>query len=128
MTNIDYKRPLRDLELDGDFQREVSDFVNRELGSNVSEIVAEMAKHDPDEACEWYYVPNDSASDEPLEVYEHWIIASGFMTSDLESKGELVIRDFYGLTIWGRTMTGQAISTDYVIQRIYIDIKNKHVA
>ena len=33
-------------------------------------------------------------------------------------EGEVVARDFLGMTIWGRGTTGQAISMDYVILQI----------
>jgi hypothetical protein len=55
------------------------------------------------------------------EAYEHWIVTNWFARK-LEEKGEIVCRDFHGLTIWGRTTTGQAISMDYVIQQIYDEL------
>jgi hypothetical protein len=52
------------------------------------------------------------------EVYEHWVI-SDRLAELLEAEGERVDRDFAGLTVWGRTTTGQAISMDGVIARCY---------
>ena len=51
------------------------------------------------------------------EALEHWIV-SDWLADKLEERGEMVIRDFKGLTIWGRTTSGQHISLDYVIQKI----------
>lgn len=56
------------------------------------------------------------------EAYEHWIV-SDYLADKLEAKGEMVIRDFLGLTIWGRTCTGQAICMDSVIEDIYKEVK-----
>jgi len=51
------------------------------------------------------------------EALEHWIV-SDWLADKLEECGEMVIRDFKGLTIWGRTTSGQHISLDYAIQKI----------
>ena len=58
------------------------------------------------------------------EIFEHWIV-SDFLGKELEKRGERVDFDFQGLTIWGRTTTGQAISMDAIIQDIAQDIENK---
>lgn len=55
------------------------------------------------------------------EAYEHWIV-SDWLANKLEERGEMVIRDFLGLTIWGRCTTGQAICMDHVINAIYYDL------
>lgn len=52
------------------------------------------------------------------EAYEHWIVTNWF-ADKLEERGEMVLRDFLGLTIWGRTTTGQAIHMDWIIGDIY---------
>jgi len=51
------------------------------------------------------------------EVYEHWLV-TGWLAEKLREKGECVCDDWQGLTIWGRTTTGQAIAMDPVIQQI----------
>jgi hypothetical protein len=53
-----------------------------------------------------------------VEAYEHWVI-SEWLADKLEERGEMILRDFLGLTIWGRTTSGQAISMDGVICDIY---------
>jgi hypothetical protein len=55
------------------------------------------------------------------EIYEHWIV-SDWLASKLEQRGEVIERDFYGLTIWGRACTGQAILLDDVICSIYDEL------
>jgi len=58
---------------------------------------------------------------EPEEALEHWIV-SGWLADKLEEYGELITKDFLGLTIWGRTCSGQAIMLDYVISKICDDL------
>lgn len=55
------------------------------------------------------------------EIYEHWIV-SEWLANRLEDRGEVIERDFYGLTIWGRACTGQAILLDSVICSIYDEV------
>jgi hypothetical protein len=76
--------------------------------------IASFALYDTaQEACE-------SENIEPYTngAYEHWLV-TGWLATKLEAKGEMVLKDFYGLTIWGRSCTGQAICLDSVIQEIY---------
>lgn len=51
------------------------------------------------------------------EVFEHWIV-SDWLARQLESQGETVVDFGAGCRVWCRTTTGQAISMDYVIQKI----------
>lgn len=53
------------------------------------------------------------------EVYEHWAITD-YLAEKLKAHGEKV-GELSGLTIWARTTTGQSISMDGVIQRIYAE-------
>lgn len=55
------------------------------------------------------------------EVYEYWAV-SDRMAELLTAAGERVEReDFCGLNVWARTNTGQIISFDPVIRRIYAE-------
>lgn len=54
------------------------------------------------------------------EALEHWLV-SNWLADRLMDKGEMVVKDFYGLTIWGRSTSGQAIFLDCVIQEIFQD-------
>ena len=55
--------------------------------------------------------------DYPNEALEHWLV-SEWLGKRLLEEGEMVI-EFLGLTIWGRTTSGQAIYIDSVIEDIY---------
>ena len=60
-------------------------------------------------------------SDDPTEALEHWIV-SKWLAYRLEEKGEMITHDFYGLAIWGRRCSGQAILLDGVIKQIYDEV------
>lgn len=68
--------------------------------------------------------PETEPSDDPVEALEHWII-SDWLARWLEDKGEMITFDFMGLTIWGRTCSGQAIYCDGVIEEIVKDLERK---
>ena len=67
-----------------------------------------------DYCSEQLLAPQEYAGD----VFEHWAV-TGWFADKLEAAGERVVRDWHGLTIWARTNTGQQISVDYVIKKIY---------
>ena len=56
------------------------------------------------------------------EALEHWIV-SDFLAEKLEAKGEMILDDFLGLTIWGRICSGQSILLDGVISEICEDME-----
>ena len=62
-----------------------------------------------------------------IEALQHFIVADWF-ADELEKRGEIVDKDFLGLTIWGRPTYGQAISLDYVVQDILKDIVERRKA
>ena len=154
-------------------QRKIDDFIRREVGHCVSQLVHELtekAEHFPEyeediygahtgpvdydlaaeeagwepyvdkygancwrdtadgetwcgaavDLCEEFGI---EADDYRQEVLEHWIVSDA-LARRLEEKGECVLRDFFGLTIWGRTTSGQAISLDSVIVGIYRDLQD----
>jgi hypothetical protein len=65
------------------------------------------------EACEF-----DGIEPYDREVFEHWTVSTWFAEKLIE-QGEKVGIDFAGLNVWARTTTGQQISADGVIERIY---------
>jgi hypothetical protein len=76
--------------------------------------------YDTEEAA-WQAACNDNRIEPHTEeAYEHWIV-SDWLADRLAEKGEMVTKDFLGLTIWGRCGTGQAIFLDAVIEAIYVD-------
>lgn len=66
---------------------------------------------------------DDLCLDEPdgSEIFEHWLV-SDYLADKLEARGESVVRDVLGMTIWGRPTTGQAIYIDHVISEIVRDM------
>lgn len=79
------------------------------------------ADADDDFACDSYTCPScgksldiDVADTEPVEIFEWWAITS-WLADHLERHGHVVNRDCYGLIVWGRPTTGQAIMLDGVI-------------
>lgn len=80
---------------------------------------------DVDEEDDWpQFCADHDIDPDQCEVYEHWIV-SGWLADKLEAHGEVVNRDFLGLTIWGRCTTGQSISMDGVIEAIYDELHAK---
>ena len=58
---------------------------------------------------------------EEHEVYEHYV-GEDRLARNLEERGELIVDDFHGLTVWCRAATGQAIALDEVICDIWDDL------
>lgn len=58
-----------------------------------------------------------------IEALEHWIV-SDWLADKLEARGEMIAKDILGLTIWGRTTSGQAIEMDHVMQQIIKELNN----
>lgn len=73
------------------------------------------------EAAQSAYEANGWSDPDGREIYEHWAVSS-FLADALEKRGETVVRDFAGMTVWGRPTTGQSITMDHVIQEIARDI------
>ena len=76
---------------------------------------------------EAFELHNLDPSEYQREVFEHWIV-SDWLANRLEERGERVLRDFFGLTVWGRTCTGQAISLDGVIGAIHDELHQEAAA
>lgn len=63
------------------------------------------------------YIDLDICDTEPQEVYEWWAVSS-WLADRLAEHDEVLHRDLYGLIVWGRCTTGQAILLDGVIVAI----------
>lgn len=61
---------------------------------------------------------------EICEVLEHWVVSEWF-AEKLAEKGEAT-GELFGLTIWGRTCSGQAILLDGVVEGIAKDMEILH--
>ena len=90
--------------------------VDEHIHQSVSYLVQELGRHEKygDQLLEVQVRYDDEYAEEALE---HWLV-SEWLGKRLQEEGEMVI-DFYGLTIWGRTTSGQAIYIDSVIEDIY---------
>ena len=90
---------------------------NEHFGTDENDSVASAAK-------DWETLCWENNIDPVLtDALEHWLV-SDWLADNLEAAGEMIIRDFMGLTIWGRRTSGQAISIDYVICKIYNEMQN----
>ena len=94
--------------------------VDNHVYSNVSYLVQELSRQEQymDDLMEVQVNYNSNPIEgEPEEALEHWLV-SEWLAKRLLEEGEMVI-EFLGLTIWGRTTSGQAIYIDSVIEDIY---------
>ncbi|QDP64861.1 MAG: hypothetical protein Unbinned5081contig1001_18 [Prokaryotic dsDNA virus sp.] len=98
------------IKVDGDIPANWMDLVRDGLLENY----AAEAKT----ACDLYDI---DANEYGREIFEHWIV-SNWLADRLAAKGERIDKDFAGLTIWGRTTTGQGIASDYVIEQITAEL------
>ena len=100
-------------ELEDFFNAELSDVSTTVLRSTVIMLIGYGNNWQP--SCEEHgWEPNQ------VEAYEHWII-SDWLARKLEEKGQMVA-EIFGLTIWGRTCSGQSITMDSVIQEIHREL------
>ena len=83
----------------------------------VRKVIIENLPANHDEFCQEFDIDTD---DYQSEVYEYWIVTK-WLAQKLAERGE-VTGEVCGLTVWGRTCTGQAISMDYVIQQIAAEL------
>lgn len=59
--------------------------------------------------------------DHDSEVYEHWVV-SEHLAERLKENGQTV-GELFGLTIWGRTTTGQSMVIDWIMNKIASDME-----
>lgn len=69
---------------------------------------------------------SDSIEVDYISALEHWIVTD-WLGARLFEKGEMV-SELFGLHIWGRTTSGQAIHMDNVIEQIAAKEKKKFTA
>jgi hypothetical protein len=106
----------RDVDFDSGTEDEDGETIG---GTSVDELrrlaTAELAEHGAHDFCDEFSIEPDRG-----EVFEHWIVSS-WLANRLEDAGHPIVRDFMGLTIWGRPTTGQSIAMDSVILEIARD-------
>jgi hypothetical protein len=114
-------------------QEQLRQFVSREVIYCVSHLISELmakAEHHPDYTDDLYDFAYRQPTEEEIaegdengtDIYEHWIVTD-WLADKLIETGENVKKDFFGLTVWGRCTTGQAIYCDGVIEEIFDDLQ-----
>ncbi|MCP3665728.1 MAG: hypothetical protein GY696_25075 [Gammaproteobacteria bacterium] len=115
------------VDIDKDTLEEIRDFLQEVtptwanfaadlIDDEVTEILKNREPESYQEIAEYFNIePHD------VEALEFWIVENR-LADDLEKEGEIIERDFFGLTIWGRTTSGQAFTCDEVIKKIYQDL------
>ena len=107
----DYDAAISDI-IDTEPENDVLDYLGIAHKDNIQETIDNMFNSDKEDMCNHFY-----AEPEDIEALEHWIV-SDWLAKKLEKQGEMITHDFMGLTIWGRTCSGQSILLDGVISRI----------
>ena len=102
---------------ENELQERCKRLVENEVMHCLSMMVSELIKHDRYmddlmEVCSKY----EDDSEHPIEALEHWAVTD-WLADRLEEQGEMILRDFLGFNIWGRT-SGQAILLDGCIRNI----------
>ena len=117
-------------------ERELDQMVSNVIIYNVSYLISALYNSDvqgvsDEDLSELMWKVDESFEEdgaEPtyIEALEHWIVEDWF-AHDLNKRGEMV-GEVLGMTVWGRTTSGQAISLDYVVQDILKDIVERRKA
>ena len=102
---------------DADYAREMVEFEAAKYPDDYDEL-ADLDLSDDDDLREAMDLVGVDYCDAEREVLEHWAI-SPWLADKLERRGELVVRDWHGLTVWCRCTSGRAISIDSVIEDIF---------
>ncbi len=137
MNNAELKSALSDRGVDDPRDQDVIDAVVHEMfgadadsseaedffGMGQSELANLLEDHLEEKDGWENFCNNNDLEPHTSEVYEHWIV-SRWLADKLKAKGEAVNTNICGLVIWGRTTTGQAISMDWVIGKIYEELVN----
>jgi hypothetical protein len=108
---------------EGEKQNILSDFVAREVIYSVSTLIQDIGEDSLLQNDIYDYMDNfeeDKETGEYPEILEYWLV-SDYLLRKLREKGEVVMEDYHGLSIWGRTCSGQSITLDNVIEDIYIE-------
>ena len=90
-----------------------------ERNEKFRELVFEQLEStsDMEELCREFQVDTDDCRD---QVYEHWIVSS-WLARKLKARG-YVVGELCGLTIYGRTCTGQSMCLDHNMQALAIEL------
>jgi len=90
---------------------------------NCLDDLRKLVLEDIEEEMSWQdFAEENNIDSETNEALEHWIVSDWF-ANQLLNKDEMVIKDFMGFNIWGRTCSGQSIFMDGVISEITSDME-----
>ena len=91
--------------------------VDRYVGSRLTMLINELAREGLSFEEDWYQelccTPDPDSEGDYLEPLEFWAVDS-HLGSFMKERGELITQEF-GLWIWGRQTSGQAIYLDSII-------------
>jgi hypothetical protein len=102
----------------------LKDLVEREVICCASGLIHSLGacatiREDEDYLRLVYGVAGVDEGDPTAEPLEHWIV-SRYLAERLAEQGEIVVFDYLGFpAIWGRTVSGQMIEMDSVIETIH---------
>lgn len=108
-----------------DFQEPATEWLREASDEDKAELVYQYdlrpSELSDDELLSSDFMAENIAEEQGLTPYyqdclEHWIVSDWF-GEQLQASGECVA-EVYGLTIWGRTCSGQSISLDGVLKQI----------
>ena len=118
----DYYDDILNICVQDDYQTAAEDEGWHEPEYNITHSFSNE-RLEQDSAADNWQMLCDEQDIEPyvIEALEHWIV-SDWLVNELSARGEMVSSDIYGLNIWGRATSGQAISIDAVICDIYDQI------
>ncbi len=122
-------------------QRELEEFVNREIGNCQSSLINMLLNKNQDGFDDEHITNYEKTREQLLDegytdrqindadidngyqdIFEWWTIGE-WMKDQLLEQGEPILENDYG-TWWGRTTTGQSIAIDSVIEAIYTKLHN----
>jgi hypothetical protein len=97
-------------------QKKTEELVNKEIYTNQTVVVDALLKHD-------FFTTDEMEGmvEKEQEIYEWWLVTER-LANCLEEKGEIILF-LDGLDRWwGRTMCGQSLYMDSVLQKIAEEI------
>ena len=118
---IDYEAAEYAINQDGSYLVEKEGLWGLYDNDDLDNPIVDYDYETKEELIEWYF--DDMSWDIEnyrFEVFEHWLV-SNWLSKELDAHREVTV-ECYGLTIWCRTTTGQAIHCDSVMEQIYQEL------
>ena len=118
---IDYEAAEYAINQDGSYLVEKEGLWGLYDNDDLDNPIVDYEHETKEELIEWYFDDMSwDIEDYRSEVFEHWLV-SNWLSKELDANGEVTV-ECYGLTIWCRTTTGQAIHCDSVMEQIYQEL------